>query len=289
MPNPSFEIYDSCPTSSGQITEAIPWFQPFMGASSTDYFNACAAIGLSVPINVAGYQSAFNGVGYAGFISWKATSVREYLEIELLDSLISGTEYCISFYISLGDMSMYACDGVGAYLSKFPIYYSSPFYGVLSFQPQIDNPQGNIINDTSNWMLIHESFIALGGEKYMTIGNFRSDSLTDTLLINSTGYPISYFYIDDVSVVQGSCSVGINNNHANTDNIIVYPNPTTGIIHLTNSDDAFIDVSDVSGRNILHLRNKQNLNLEQFENGIYYITITSTSGEITRSKILLNK
>ncbi len=76
---------------------------------------------------------------------------------------------------------------------------------------------------------------------------------------------------------------------ANQLNTSIYPNPTTGIIQLTNIGDALIDVSDVSGRNILHLRYKQTLNLEHFENGIYYITITSSSGVITRSKILLNK
>ncbi len=291
VPNPSFEFYNNCPTNASQINNAEPWFQPYTGAtgSSTDYFNICGIALLSVPNNFIGYQAANNGVAFSGLISSQTSNYREYLEIQLTDSLIQGIYYCVNFFVSLAELAGYASDGIGAYLSNSVIYYNNPYYGVLQYQPQIENQSGNILTDTANWVLIQGGFIAAGGEKYITIGNFKNDSLTDTLHINSSGYPFSYYYIDDVSVVQGNCSVGINNNNANTDNFIVYPNPTTGIIHLTNNDDAFIDVSDVSGRNILHLRYKQTLNLEQFENGIYYITITRASGEITRSKIILNK
>lgn len=76
VPNPSFEIYDTCPYNefnpvySGvdAICRAIPWFQhnspnPYNCGGSTDFFHACNG---SVPLNIDGFQNARTGFGYAG-------------------------------------------------------------------------------------------------------------------------------------------------------------------------------------------------------------------------------
>jgi len=52
---------------------------------------------------------------------------------------------------------------------------------------------------------IDGSFIAQGGEKYITLGNFCSNTLTDTIFVNEAispydDYPTSYFFVDDVSL-----------------------------------------------------------------------------------------
>ena len=147
VPNPGFELYSSCPTNASQITNALPWFQPYLGVSSTDYFNVCSSNSVvQVPNNYFGHQPARTGNGYAGFGAWSETmDIREYLEVELIDSLIQGTGYCVSFYVSLPEQFHYACDGVGAYFSTNAIYYSSPFYGVLNFQLQSKHPTKYIL------------------------------------------------------------------------------------------------------------------------------------------------
>ncbi len=45
VPNPGFEVYDTCPSYSSLLIEpyraiyyAIPWFQANVNVSSTDYF-----------------------------------------------------------------------------------------------------------------------------------------------------------------------------------------------------------------------------------------------------------
>ena len=43
VPNPSFEIFITCPNTFGQIGLAIPWFQSNTIASSSDYYNSCNA------------------------------------------------------------------------------------------------------------------------------------------------------------------------------------------------------------------------------------------------------
>ena len=81
-------------------------------------------------------------------------------------------EYCVRFYLSCSDNAKYSIDAFGAYFSINPVFYTDPNYNVLPLQPQVENPTGNFITDTANWVLISGSFIASGGEKYITIGNF---------------------------------------------------------------------------------------------------------------------
>lgn len=40
----------------------------------------------------------------------------------------------------------------------------------------------------------------MGGGKFITIGNFRNNTLTNTSIVNNTQALISYYYIDDVSL-----------------------------------------------------------------------------------------
>ena len=150
VPNPSFEVYDTCPNSGAQIARAVPWFQPYTPESSTDYYNACALTNYGVPSNIAGYQTANTGYAYAGFSPGFAngSNIREYLEVELDYTLNSGKQYCISFNVSFANSSRVAVDMLGAVLTSTPVYYSNPPWGVLPLIPQLENQIGNIISDT---------------------------------------------------------------------------------------------------------------------------------------------
>src|SRR3972149_1459638 len=87
---------------------------------------------------------------------------------------------------------------MGLYLSKTQIY--EPIYWNLPYIPQVESL--NIITDIKNWTLISGEYIAVGGEKYLTIGNFRNDANTqrDTINPNAPWWNSAYYYIDDVSV-----------------------------------------------------------------------------------------
>ncbi|NCA22058.1 MAG: hypothetical protein EBS86_13075, partial [Crocinitomicaceae bacterium] len=117
VPNPGFEIYNTCPFTAGtinysgidQICYAIPWFQPNFPSAiiqngcggSSDFFHACSGV---VPRNVAGYQYPKSGLGYAGIgpYGYQSNDGREYLEIKL-DSKLEKRKYCNSFFVSLAD------------------------------------------------------------------------------------------------------------------------------------------------------------------------------------------
>lgn len=208
-PNFSFEQYSSCPDFSDQIYLATPWFQPTQGTS--DYFNSCTSSGsyVGVPNNILGYQAAKTGVAYAGLITYLPGNYREYIEAKMNAPLIAGQKYFVSFYVSLADSIRYATDGIGLYFSNDTLKNETEY--LLSVTPQIRNPEGNIIIDRTSWTKISGTYIAAGGEKFITIGNFKDDAHTDTVRApggsasNGGLYDYTaYYYIDDVCISTDS-------------------------------------------------------------------------------------
>ena len=219
VPNGDFEVYDTCPNNGGQISYSTPWYSPT--TATPDYLNQCSTI-FSVPFNPGGYQYARTGVAYAGIACYfypSFSSYREYIQVQLTDSLIAQKKYCITFYVNLADThsstyNIVAITEIGLYLSDNSI--SSSFQLPLPFIPQITSPTNVYLSDTANWVEVSGNYIAQGGEKFITIGNFKNDTLINTTtIVNNNGIPLAYYYIDDVSVVDctgvGVTELGIRN------------------------------------------------------------------------------
>jgi len=154
-----------------------------------------------VPNNAIGSQLANTGEGYAGFICfWPSiNNYREYITAPLTAPLIAGEWYYVSFFISLADSGC-GVENVGAHFSTSPIF--QPQITTLMLDPQVENTTG-MINDNQGWVFIGGCFQAAGGEAYITIGNFYNDNETP-LDPDCSSSNYNYFYIDDVSVVQGA-------------------------------------------------------------------------------------
>jgi hypothetical protein len=290
VPNGDFEYYTSCPNTASQITKAYPWFQPYIPNSSSDYFNACDTAIAGVPFNISGNQSAHSGNGYVGIeVFSDGFNVREYLEVSLSDSLKQGFNYCIKFYVSLAENFPLASDGIGAYFSMDSVLYSMPFFGVLNLLPQVQNLSGNIIGDSINWTLIQGEFTATGGEQFMTIGNFKNDALTDTA--NSANGNFSYFYIDDVSVIEGSCSVGINDSKANQPGISIYPDPAINFIYieLPAAGKCNLAIYNVTGQLIFSdakAKSKMAIDCSSYPAGLYFVKAQGEDVKIITAKFI---
>lgn len=214
--NYSFESFLNCPSNENQMYQAAPWFNASL--ATPDYYNECAtSTAADVPNNIIGYQQAKTGVAYAGIVTyvdelWPAPCPnsntylwREYIEIQLDTSLTSGQEYCVLFYVSLPELCRYGIENVGAYFSQTAINFNDSIN--LPYQPQIVNTNG-ILTDTSGWTMIQGVYTAIGGEKYITIGNFDNDSNTIVTCFNPGIGIISlaYYYVDDIYVgIADSC------------------------------------------------------------------------------------
>jgi gliding motility-associated-like protein len=196
--NYSFEDTIQCPFGTGQISLSAYWYSPNL--SSPDYFNQCASSPISVPSNFVGYQYAKTGIAYSGIgiFARNLNNFREYISSKLIAPLDSGKIYCIEFYLSPANFCKYLSSSICVLFSDT---ISEQTFGILPHTPQLCNNTNNIISDTANWTLISWQYMAQGGEKFITIGNFFDDFNTIIDSINTLYYS-SYYYIDDVTVIE---------------------------------------------------------------------------------------
>ncbi len=297
VPNPGFEIYTQCPTGSMLIYYATPWFQPNISngnttnSSSSDLFNSCDILpyAVGVPNNAGGYQDARTGNGYAGMYGALDTvNGREYIEVALLSPLVANRKYCVAYYVSLANMCQMAISNMGAYLSVGSLLDSSPFHAIDYVVPQIENPNGNYLSDTLNWMLVSGNFIASGGEDHITIGNFRTPANTNSQNLTWGIEQSAYYYIDDVSVIYCDPS-GVDELSEATINII--PNPATNQFTIENSQLRInsIHIYNVLGEEVLRLERIANsqkaIDISTWKAGVYFVEV-ETEKVIVRKKVI---
>lgn len=211
--NPSFEDTISCPTNFSQINLAKGWVNvlPF-SCSNADYYNACAPGGLvGVPYSWNCFQQANKGMAYGGEylynLLWNKDE-REYIQTFFNKDLIINHNYYVYFFVNKSDFCIYAVNSIGAYISDSAITKNNCRY--FDTVPQISNPKSRMLTDTVGWTKIYGIYTAHGGEKYITIGNFAPDSLTDTLRINTNNplEKVAYYFIDDVSAIDIAANAG---------------------------------------------------------------------------------
>ncbi len=200
VPNGSFENYSSCPSASGQLTLSINWYNPSSG--TPDYFNGCSS-SMGVPYSGFGFQYPKTGNSAVGVWAFCNTTndIREYIQCQLTNSLTLSEFYLVEYFVNRSNWSDYACNNLAGLLS-INSTYTSGINGLITANPQIIKFSNSIIKDTVNWVKISSVYQALGGEKYLTIGNFKNDALTT--YSNIPGAPINfcaaYYFIDDVSI-----------------------------------------------------------------------------------------
>jgi Secretion system C-terminal sorting domain len=189
--NPSFEQCLNCPTNGGAIigidfinNVIIPhWNNPSttLSGGSTDYYhfneNGIQAFDGNSMIGAATYISLFSP------IEW--SNAREYLQTELIDSLILNKQYLIEFYTVVGLYPSYSgiflANNIGLHFSDTILHSTN--YNYFPLNAQIKYFNNEIILDTNSWTKVCGIYNAHGGEKYMTVGNFNSDLETNSICL----------------------------------------------------------------------------------------------------------
>ena len=151
---------------------------------------------------------------------------------------------------------------------------ASPGKLITGISPQIENNPNVLLGDTANWVQISGIYTATGGEQYITIGNFYSDSLTNIVSVSGSMNE-TYYYIDSVFVIPldntvGCGSVGINEVSAN--NIAVYPNPASSQLTFdlpANENIISVKVFNTMGQLCNAELDKNVLDITKLPQGIY--------------------
>lgn len=217
--NGSFEGHSQCPDhidATGLMVGVEAWWQPTRGSS--DHFDPCGGRECLVPRNKMGVQEAHSGNAYCG-IYCSQEHYREYLQTELVRPLVAGRRYRVGFWVSLAEKSPQAVATLGALLT--PERISDSTWGILMqkevatlddgqrqvfstyYVPQVEHAADSPLADTKRWVCIEGELTALGGERFLTIGNFRSFNQSNVVATNTAAgvLPGAYYYIDDVEVV----------------------------------------------------------------------------------------
>ncbi|MCB9185312.1 MAG: T9SS type A sorting domain-containing protein [Flavobacteriales bacterium] len=308
VPNSSFEDVSGCPLQS-YITDAPPW-EGTGGGTSPDLFNECfpplivttdTLLVNGVPENKAGTQPAHSGDGYAGIYVGNDTvlsfpdNVREYLQVQLLQPLRSRIRYEVSFYVSLADKFWYGLGTLGAYFSEERVERND--YFVFDVEPSIESPPDIVYTDKENWVEVRDTFVSRtgGGEQWLLIGNFRTDTESQLTFVDSgagINYYKSYYYIDDVSVVAlDSVPSGISPPAPQRGVLEVWPNPARDVLRFKVRGSAWqqgslgVRVVDAVGREILRQgsppgkEGSGEVDISPLPKGIYFLELTDGEGK----------
>lgn len=200
----------------GQISYAAPWTSPTLVQADL-YVPKTKVYDIAVPENSYGEEKPMEKEGYAGIVaySYKNKVPRGYLQTKLSKKLEAGKEYCVTYHVSLADLSKYACNYMGVALSSKAMTANNS--DVLSFDNAIVSKRLTVYEQQFYWTPICGVYKAKGGEEYLTIGNFTPDEkLTLKKVKRPRGFTKpqkyeAYYYIDNVSVVEktGKCDCDV--------------------------------------------------------------------------------
>jgi OOP family OmpA-OmpF porin len=276
--NPGLENYIACP-GFGQFGPAYinDWSKPSI--ASTDYYNVnCAGIQPT-------QQTPHGGDAYFGIIAYNYTGeYREYATGRLSSPLLAGVPYSVSFYVSLNDGYIQAINEMGAYFSASA---PGPFGNALHIAatPQVENTSG-MLSSTTSWMLISGSFIASGGEQYITIGNFHDDASTTITQVGNVGSYGGYYFVDDISVKAEL--TGLELYHSTE--ILTWPDPFKNELHfnLGSLNSGELILRDVSAHIVLQqdIENAAWLNTSSLASGLYLYEIRTKGTIVAKGKLV---
>lgn len=302
VPNPSFENYEVCPWGFSDLEGFVEdWMSTdVLGWQGTpDYYNACDDdnCNVSVPYNRSSdYAPAHSGVAYAGLLTLynPGDTRREYIAVELTEPLVSGVAYNVSAFVQRIEGAAYNTP-VSLHLSEDFLEQTSG--NNIDIEPNV--LESEIIADTT-WQEISANYEAQGGERYLTIGNFRDD--LETPIEQPGAFPVecsslfkvgaAYYFIDDVSV---STSLNTNFPLGSNGGFTAYPNPCKDnfTIELKSEDlPAELEILDSMGQLIQKMRltnKKTNISVHSFPSSSLLLRLKVGSGNSLNQRLMIMK
>ena len=297
VPNPSFE--DTIMLSNGQ-----PGLDTWLNTpGSPDYFSPYYQPPFEAhrpPDNLRGYEHAYDGVAYFGFgvVDLRIVRDKEYMQTELLDTLIAGRKYEVEFYLSLAD--------------SFHLALAPEDIQVAFRQDLIPDDSGNIVRrlspayasdtawDATNkvgWEKFHYTYTALGNESVIVIGCFKDNSQNTITNVGNGGElnffrKGSYYFIDKISVQAKDTTIGLKENTLKTQ-IKLYPNPAKERFYVAYSGSKPLNhfrLYNLSGKLVSFERRRTN-DLHEFAIGhlpvgMYLLEVENTAGQKASFRLL---
>jgi hypothetical protein len=288
--NPGFETYSSLPTYANQLVRASGWsncngnYNSQGTWGSPDYLSLLGTGLAQLPCGYLTCSPPHSGNGVAAFITYNGfhPNCREYIRTFLTTTMVPGTQYSISFWLTNGSspQAKFVTNNIGVLFSKDSTWQGS----VCTVMNRV--PQLNITSviDTASWKMYTFTYTADSAYKYMTLGNYFTDANTTIITKNNSNQLYSWYLIDDFRVSVASEVTGIEKAELPLNNISILPNPGTGEFLLKGDREAHLEIINALGQRLFSVflteANSYTYKFLLSEPGIYYAVGAGTSRKI---------
>lgn len=265
--NAGFEETDSCFLGIGILEPGTGPTHWYSANGTYDHLQSCLPYGAvnGLPLNFFTYQRPYEGNSCVGLITYHQNGIdeqREWIMTALLEPLVVGQTYYCSFRANaaFGGNREYppqiwlASDKVGM---RFTMGDRPWHWGdaepMRPDHAHVLYPQ--VLADTIGWTLVSGSFVADSAYRYVMVGQFFSNDLTDTLHFADPSsvfpwYPRGYTLIDEVCVSHrpNGCDLGQEVADTVNEGPLLFPNPVRDRLVLLHARNADAQMMDAVGR-----------------------------------------
>lgn len=219
LENGSFESTKGKTKGLGGIETSEGWFSP-TSAKADLFLKEAKEPTILTTGNTYGKEEPKNGDKYAGIVafSYGDKVQRTYISAQMKYPMQKGMKYCVTMYVSLAELSKYASNQLAFQFSSKALQQEK---GAIIGPSHVLHPQKKVISATYGWEKICGTYVAEGGEKFVTIGNFTTNDGTKNEKSPKNTYKgvpaiAAYYYIDDVQILpidpKKSCECDGNQN-----------------------------------------------------------------------------
>ena len=252
--------------------------------------SCCVNLALYCPYNT------FSGGG-GGY------NYRELLEGRLIKPMVNGHHYVFSVWVHLMDTIFWSSTDIGkivainsfsALFSDTLIRTNQVFPNITHYTPQVQINQ--LVADTAHWVNLTDTFQCEGGgEKYVILGNFKSDGHFQVQLVDSLcpHQMASVYFFDDVSLIDLDSASGVEGIKKEI-GFVIYPNPATNQLTVSGiqfSGNTKVEIENVLGQVMVSLSNHLTtdncqLTTANLPSGIYILKTTDEKGFVHTAKFV---
>jgi hypothetical protein len=190
--NGGFEEHSACPRGPGDFDVPLDLWTS-TSVASTDYHHACGFTS----------HAPRTGDGCIGLLALDSSAnYREYATGRIDPPLVAGRVYELAFWVIKQAGYLDSIVELGAHFSETEPSWpgTGPPAGVVA---DFENATG-LLDDTIAWREVTGTYVAAGGEAYVTLGNFRDDANTTSVHDTCCGSFGAYYFIDDVRLLDTS-------------------------------------------------------------------------------------
>ncbi|MBL0343085.1 MAG: hypothetical protein IPP71_20770 [Bacteroidetes bacterium] len=155
---------------------------------------------------------------------------RTYIQAPLAP-FTGGQLYKVSAYFKRSTGSKYATNRIGITFSTNALSQTGAQFIPVTPQAELSN----VVADTGSWTLLTSYYTAVGGEKFITLGNFRNDANTTAFNFINPAPPCAqlntsaFYYVDDISITTITEQLSV------TGDTIICAGQSTGLLGVTNT------------------------------------------------------